>query len=274
MNHLQIGNLIAKKRKELGITQQAFADMLHISFQAVSKWENNSAYPDIQLLPSIASVLGLSMDALFGYSATPVTEYEQRYRQEEYYWGLEPNRLCYELLKLCPPVRPCHVLDIGCGEGKDAVFLAKCGYQVTALDSATTGLEKARHLAEMHHVSVNFFPADINDYTPGQDFDIIFSSGVLHYLRPSRREDFIKQLKLHTSMGGLHIFNVFVQKPFIPPAPDYEKAELQSGSWKSGELFTLYCDWKLRRIDEVIFDCNSSGIPHKHCMDIMIAERV
>lgn len=39
--------------------------------------------------------------------------------------GVNPNYLCYELMQKKPPIKPLKVLDVGCGEGKDAVFLAK-----------------------------------------------------------------------------------------------------------------------------------------------------
>lgn len=274
MNNNQIGNIIMKKRKELGFTQQELADKLNISFQAVSKWENGAAYPDIELLPKLAASLGTTVDALLGYHAAPITYYEQRYQAQGYYWGLEPNNLCYEIMKLKPPTEPYRVLDIGCGEGKDAVFLARNGYQVTAFDAAETGLEKARQLAEKNGVHIDFFRADVNDYRPTQDFDIIFSSGVLHFLRTGLREEFADSLKMHTPVGGINVMNVFVKKPFIEPAPDLEKSEIVKAGWKSGELFTYYHDWLLHKVEEVVFDCNSGGVPHKHCMDIMIAERI
>lgn len=273
MNHMRIGSLITTRRRELGITQQALADRLNISFQAVSKWENGSAYPDIELLPLIASQLGVTMDALFGYSAVPVTDYDKRYETAGYYWGICPNSACYEIMKLKPPVSPFRVLDIGCGEGKDAVFLARNGYRVTAFDGAEKGIEKAKLLAEKNHVRVDFFKADIHDFVPTQEFDIIFSSGVLHYLNASERESFLDNLKLHTADSGIHVLNVFVRKPFIGPAPDGEQSEQECQGWKSGELFTCYHDWMIHQMDEIIFDCNSGGIPHKHCMDIMIAEK-
>ena len=37
--------------------------------------------------------------------------------------------------------------------------------------------------------------------------------------------------------------------------------------WKSGELFTYFADWKVERVDEVIFEDNSGGVPHYHCMN-------
>ena len=67
--------------------------------------------------------------------------------------------------------------------------------------------------------------------------------------------------------------NAFVRKPFIELAPDMEEAEREVEPWRSGELAGYYHDWLFHQNDEIIFDCNSSGVPHKHCMDILIAEK-
>ena len=124
---MNIGSVIMSKRKALGYTQQALADQLHVSFQAVSKWENGTNYPEMEMLPLLASVLDTSIDSLLGYKSFVVSDYDQRYDAEDYYWGITPNDLCYEIMKMRPPVKPFKVLDIGCGEGKDAVFLARNG---------------------------------------------------------------------------------------------------------------------------------------------------
>ena len=268
-----VGNFIAQKRKELGYTQQKLAEQLNISFQAVSKWENGSASPDIALLPQIARILNTTVDAIVGHSRLPLTDYEGKYKDEEYYWGIAPNKMCYEIMKLCPPIKPYRVLDIGCGEGKDAIFLAKNGYLVTAFDAAEAGIEKARELARLNHVEVDFFQADINEYTPNSTFDIIYSSGVLHYLSLDKRKKFFDNLKACTSPNGIIAVNVFVTKPFIDIAPDSEEAEKQVEPWYSGELAYYYHDWLFHKHEEIISDCNSGGVPHKHCMDILIAEK-
>lgn len=272
MNY-NVGRFIAQKRKELKYTQQYMAEKLGVSFQAISKWENGTTTPDIALLPQIAYILGTSVDALVGYSHVPKTDYEEKYRNEKYYWGITPNKICYEIMQLRPPIKPYRVLDMGCGEGKDAVFLAKNGYIVSAFDIADSGLEKARDLARKNHVEVDFFKADINDYKPHTDFDIIFSSGVFHYISLDKREKLIETLKEHTSMHGINAINVFVNKPFIETAPDSEEAERQNAPWYSGELSYYYREWLFHKNDEIVFDCNSGGVPHKHCMDILIAER-
>ncbi len=266
------GDIIQQKRKELKLTQNQLAQILNISFQAVSKWENGTAYPDIAMLPKLASILNTTIDALLGYQSA-ITGYDSHYDAETYYWGLLPNHFCYEIMKILPPVKPYRVLDIGCGEGKDAVFLAKCGYAVTAFDISPLGIEKAKKLALHNKADVCFFKANLLDYHLDTTYDIILSSGVLHYLSQEKRKEVLNHLKEHTTAGGINALNVFVEKPFIAPAPDLTEEEKKSTPWYSGELFYEYHDWLFHICKEEIFDCDSSGIPHQHCMDTLIAQK-
>jgi tellurite methyltransferase len=77
--------------------------------------------------------------------------------------------------------------------------------------------------------------------------------------------------KQYTSSNGIHMFSVFVRKPFISPAPE---KEVTSQKWISGELFTYYHDWKIEFCTEDIFDCMSSGIPHKHASNRVLARKM
>ena len=61
LNSTNIGSFIMSKRKELGMTQQQLAQKLNISFQAVSKWENGTTYPNIEILYDLATALGVSV---------------------------------------------------------------------------------------------------------------------------------------------------------------------------------------------------------------------
>lgn len=65
---MNIGNKIKVLRKEKGVTQEELANSVGVSFQAVIKWENNIALPDITLLPILAEYFGVSMDELFDFS--------------------------------------------------------------------------------------------------------------------------------------------------------------------------------------------------------------
>lgn len=67
--NISIGAIIAKKRKEKGVTQEELAEYLGISKPAVSKWESGQSYPDILLLPLLAAYFSMSVDELLGYEA-------------------------------------------------------------------------------------------------------------------------------------------------------------------------------------------------------------
>ena len=64
LDNKKIATFIANKRKSKGLTQQQVADALHISFQAVSKWENGTAYPTIELLYALSQLLGTTTDEI------------------------------------------------------------------------------------------------------------------------------------------------------------------------------------------------------------------
>jgi len=66
-----LGQRIALLRKQKGLKQDALAEMLGISPQAVSKWENDQTCPDISLLPNLAELLGTSIDALLKGESLP-----------------------------------------------------------------------------------------------------------------------------------------------------------------------------------------------------------
>ena len=268
---MKLSEKIVELRKANGMTQEELAEKMNVSSQAVSKWENGTNYPEMEMLPLIAGVLDTSIDSLLGYKSFVVSDYDKRYDTAEYYWGITPNNLCYEIMKMRPPVKPLKVLDIGCGEGKDAVFLARNGYIVTAFDLSEAGIEKGKRLAEKCNTYVDFFKADITDFRATEYYDIIFSSGVFHFIKPEIREEITANLKEYTNKNGIHAINVFVDKPFVQVPPDKDANRFR---WKSGELFMLYHDWKLHKTEESIFNCNSGGIPHQHCMDIVIAEKV
>ena len=64
---LNIGENIRKLRRERNLTQEQLGYELGVSFQAISRWENSTAYPDIEFLPVLAKYFGISIDELIGY---------------------------------------------------------------------------------------------------------------------------------------------------------------------------------------------------------------
>jgi tellurite methyltransferase len=196
--------------------------------------------------------------------------YDTRYARADFYWGLEPSSLCRRLVDLAPATGSARLLDVGCGEGRDAVAFARVGYVVSAFDSSPAGVEKAGRLAREAGVVLDLFTADLLTWRPEARYDVVFSCGVLHYLPPNLRNEVLANYREATAPGGLNAHTVLVAKPFIAPAPD---AEPTAHLWTSGELLMQYRDWHIDFFEEAVFDCDSSGVPHRHAVNRMVARR-
>lgn len=90
---MNIGNKIRELRKKRGLTQEQLSAVLGVSFQAVSKWENNITLPDIALMPSLAGYFGISMDELFDYNLSELEKEVEKIADEAYrYREIEPDK--------------------------------------------------------------------------------------------------------------------------------------------------------------------------------------
>jgi 2-polyprenyl-3-methyl-5-hydroxy-6-metoxy-1,4-benzoquinol methylase len=97
--------------------------------------------------------------------------WNERYRTPRLVWSAEPNRFLRELGEGLAPGR---ALDLACGEGRNAIWLARRGWTVTGVDFAGVGLEKARRHAAEHDVSVDWIEADLRTWQPpAAAFDLV-----------------------------------------------------------------------------------------------------
>lgn len=90
--------------------------------------------------------------------------WDQRFSSDEYVYGREPNQFLKENFSAIPPG---DVLCLAEGEGRNAVFLAKKGYRVTAVDLSAEGIKKTEQLARECGVTVNTIVADLSDFDLG-----------------------------------------------------------------------------------------------------------
>ena len=90
--------------------------------------------------------------------------WDEKYSEAEYIYGTEANTFLQENFTAMPSG---DVLCLAEGEGRNAVFLAKQGYRVTAVDSSLVGLEKARRLAQENDCKIEIVHADLQDFDPG-----------------------------------------------------------------------------------------------------------
>jgi len=198
--------------------------------------------------------------------------YNKKYSGKDYYWGKNPSSIAIKLTELISKINynGSKLIDLGCGEGRDAVFFAKKDFEVLAIDISEKGLEKTKMYAKEEGLKIKTLKNNIIDYLLEEKYDIIFSTGVLHYLPPEQRTEKFENYKEFTNACGINAFSVFVKKPFIKKAPD---ADPKAYSFKSGEIMTYYWDWEILYCVEEIFDCNSSNIPHRHAVNRIIARK-
>ena len=122
----------------------------------------------------------------------------------------EPDNLLVE----CPWLPPAgKALDIASGSGQNAVYLAQLGFDVTAIDGSKVGMELATRLAEHCSVNITAVVADLDDYNPQGNFDLII---VFHYLN---RELFGK-LASRLNPGGILAVKTFNQD-FLDKRPTF-----------------------------------------------------
>lgn len=112
-------------------------------------------------------------------------EWNARYAGTELVWSAEPNRFLVAEVAGLPAGR---ALDLAAGEGRNAVWLAEQGWDVTAVDFSDTALAKAAALADTRGVSLTLVEADVTDYTPTPgSYDLVLVA-YLHLPEPKRSE--------------------------------------------------------------------------------------
>jgi SAM-dependent methyltransferase len=112
-------------------------------------------------------------------------QWDERYRVDELIWKAEPNRFLVEEVAGLAPGR---ALDLACGEGRNALWLAGKGWQVTAVDFSAVGLEKARRLASERGLELVLVEADVLEWEPpAASFDLVIVM-YLHLPASARRQ--------------------------------------------------------------------------------------
>lgn len=185
--------------------------------------------------------------------------WDKRYDTEDYVYGTEPSRF----LKLNSEYLNAGdtVLAVADGEGRNSVFMAEQGLNVTAMDSSSVGLEKARRLAKERKVNVDFQLADLRVYDWGAtEYDVV-AAIFIQFADPAFRAEIFDGMERALKPGGVLMLHGYTPKQIEygtggPPVPellytrdmladrfarweilrleDYE-AELQEGPGHSGK---------------------------------------
>ncbi len=167
--------------------------------------------------------------------------------------------------------RGARVLDVGCGDGRNVLYLASLGYHVTALDISPVAIAKVQQFAAERGLTVDAAAQDLREMTFDADYDLIVSMGCLHWVAREAWESFLREAQAHTRVGGFHAIGVFTD---ALPAPE-DQRDFYLGLFAQGELFTHYADWEIISQDSTQFhDEHPGGVRHHHACDTILARRV
>lgn len=207
---------IKELRKQRNMTQQELADRLQVTFQTVSKWENDVNLPDIAQLPRLAEIFGVSADVILGIE--PMEKHPDLRRLDSAgYWAG-----CRELTKMWKALywnedyfeflvrqvwkwdKPLEILDFGCGSGylgRKLLPLLPVGSSYTGIELDEAQIHEAEHYFAQTPYRHEFIHRDIYEYRPGKTYDLAVGLFLASYMRSP--ELLIEKMKQSLKPGGM-----------------------------------------------------------------------
>lgn len=159
-------------------------------------------------------------------------------------------------------------LDLGCGVGRHALFLAKHGFRVTAVDERTEVLAALKELARLQKLPITVRRGDAAAFSSSKKFDMVLSTMVLHFLPESAQRRAITLMQRLTKAGGVNVISSYTNKNRNGTRPHLIRAGLLKQSYaRSG--------WNIRYHEERLSDPmpDSSGKTVRYWIAEIIAEK-
>lgn len=196
---------------------------------------------------------------------------DHSYAGREFYFGRGRSPLCDRITIIAQPGgrQKLNLIDLGCGDGQDALYFASRGFEVTAVDVSKAALENLRQRAANMGVQLTPVNESILSYNLRWHYDVVFSNK-LHYIPEWRRSSRMHHLMDHTAPEGLHAFTVLVHDPSQRRPPDLDA---YVHPFQGGELLGFYDAWEVLFYQDETVNCHRGGTPHKHTYSHIIARR-
>lgn len=197
--------------------------------------------------------------------------WEDTYKNEETItFSMEPNMTIKEMEDLF--FKEWKVLEVGCGEGQNVLYLAKQGYNnVDAFDLSENGITKLKKRCDVANVKINAFVDDLTTYEFDKQYDLVMSFGTLHFVSKDDWKKFINKAKENTNVGGIHIMQIFTD--VVPASEDI--APFAIGLAKDEEIKEMYTDWEILQFKSYVFEDEHPNVPkHLHASNKIVARRV
>ena len=207
--------------------------------------------------------------------AMPDGGYDDGYKSCDCFWGTSPGSLLSKLEKIKYNLEDKNVLDLGCGEGKNAVYVAQKGAFVDAYDISEYALKNAHKLCDGHQ-RVNLVHADVTMSKFEENaYDLIIAYGLLHCLKNKNKiNELMMNLFQSLRLSGYFILCSFnSRKQNLKAHPDLRPLLLNHD-----EIISYFIDahWPIIfSSDEDLLETHpNNNIPHVHSMTRIIAQKL
>lgn len=163
------------------------------------------------------------------------------------------------------------IIEVGCGEGQNTIYLAQQGYcNVSAFDLSENGIAKVKRRCELLDIQLNAFVDDLTTYQFEKNYDMVICFGTLHFVNKNDWKGFIIKAKEHTTVGGIHIMQIFTDT--VPASEDI--APFAIGLAKDEEIKGLYSDWEILQFKSYVFEDEHPNVPkHLHASNKIVARK-
>ncbi len=153
-------------------------------------------------------------------------------------WNIEtPPDILQKIVKT-EKIKPCKVIELGCGTGNYVIYLSSKGFDATGVDISKTAIEIATNSASKKGINCNFISSDVlGDMTEVQDtFDFAYDWELLHHIFPQDREKYINNVHRLLNPEGMYLSVCFSEKsPQFGGVGKYRKTPLDTVLYFSSE---------------------------------------
>lgn len=208
--------------------------------------------------------------------------WQKQYKQKKFYWGLKPDPLLVKFLKSIPGGT---ILDIGAGEGRNSIFLAKKNFKVEAIDKITEGLIKCKKFAKQKGFSIKTRVCDIKKFNFKKNkYSLIIAIASLDFLKKSEIKKIIFKIKQSLQKGGIIYIVAFtvqdpiyknlakIQKPIEVNTFYSERLGCYRHFFAHNELKKLFKEFTILHYQEYIKK-DAHPDPHSHGLAEIIAKK-
>ncbi|MCR5389305.1 MAG: helix-turn-helix domain-containing protein [Lachnospiraceae bacterium] len=241
---------IKELREKKGITQKELAELMQVSFQTVSKWENGVNYPDITYIPKLADIFGVSSDIILGLKPldkADVVKYDETAYWNEHrdmiklwknlYWN--DDYLGFFIKDVMKFDAPVDMIDFGCGYGylgMKFMPLLPEGSTYTGIELDKEQLKEADEYFAKNGYSYILLNENIYDHKPESKYDLVAALFLMSYM--PRKEELLSKMKACLKPGG-RILLMDVNEE-VEQAGFYSGLEKKENALKRPDLSSMF----------------------------------